>query len=60
MTAVSTKVSFGYSVVDITPAGQVELVGFDRVSNMSRGILHNLLAQIEAVSLKWSECKSLM
>lgn len=46
MKAVGTRVSLGYSEVDITPAGQVELVGFDRVNNMSRGILHNLMAQI--------------
>lgn len=36
---------FGYSEVDITPDRPVELVGFHRAYNTSKGILHNLKAQ---------------
>ncbi len=36
----------GFSEVDITPKEPVEMIGFDRKSNLSKGILHNLLAQI--------------
>ncbi len=36
----------GYAEVDITPAGPVEMVGFGREDNMSRGILKSLWAQV--------------
>ncbi|WP_077610074.1 hypothetical protein [Clostridium sp. Marseille-P2415] len=38
--------SFGYSEADITPDWPVELVGFSRIDNTSKGILHQLKAQI--------------
>ncbi len=36
----------GYSEVDITPCSAVEMVGFNRKDNVSRGILKPLLAQV--------------
>ena len=42
----NAEVRFGYAEVDITPTGSVELVGFDRPDNMSKGVLNNLIAQI--------------
>ncbi|AZO94968.1 hypothetical protein [Halocella sp. SP3-1] len=39
-------VQFGYSDVDITPDWPVELVGFDRVDNTSKGVWHKLKAQV--------------
>lgn len=36
----------GFSRVDITPLYNVQTVGFNREDNLSRGVLHKLLAQI--------------
>lgn len=36
----------GYAEVDITPNESVPLVGFNRIDNMSRGVLNPLLAQV--------------
>lgn len=36
----------GYAEVDITPCGAVEMIGFNRKDNISRGILKPLLAQV--------------
>lgn len=36
----------GYTEVDITPMNSVEMVGFNRTDNMSRGVLKPLLAQV--------------
>lgn len=36
----------GYAEVDITPTGFVEMVGFNRENNISRGIIKSLLAQV--------------
>lgn len=38
--------SFGFAETNITPDGPVQLVGFPRIDNQSRGILHPLNAQI--------------
>ena len=38
--------SFGFAETNITPDGPVQLVGFPRIDNQSRGILHPLHAQI--------------
>lgn len=38
--------SFGFADTNITPDGPVQLVGFPRIDNQSRGILHPLNAQI--------------
>ena len=38
--------SFGFAETNITPDGPVQLVGFPRIDNQSRGILHSLNAQI--------------
>lgn len=38
--------SFGFTETNITPDGPVQLVGFPRIDNQSRGILHPLNAQI--------------
>lgn len=40
------NVQLGYAEADITPTVPVELVGFDRQDNISRGVLDKLLAQI--------------
>lgn len=37
---------FGYAEADITPCGSVEMVGFNRRDNISRGVLSSLLAQV--------------
>jgi hypothetical protein len=42
----TNTVLFGYAEVDITPTASVELVGFSRKDNLSRGILSSLIAQI--------------
>ena len=36
----------GYAEVDITPHGSIEMVGFNRKENISRGVLKSLLAQV--------------
>lgn len=36
----------GYAEVDITPSSLVETIGFNRVDNLSKGILKPLLAQV--------------
>lgn len=36
----------GYAEADITPETSMELIGFERPNNMSKGILHKLLAQV--------------
>lgn len=41
----NSPVQFGYSEIDITPDRPVVLVGFSRVDNTSKGILHQLKAQ---------------
>ena len=41
-----SNVLFGYGEVDITPSYPVELVGFDREDQQSRGVLDRLTAQI--------------
>ena len=38
--------SFGFAETNITPDGPVQLVGFPRIDNQSRGVLHSLNAQI--------------
>jgi len=40
------NVFLGFSEVDITPAFNVQTIGFNRKDNLSRGILHRLSAQI--------------
>lgn len=40
------NVLLGFSEVDITPSSNVQTIGFNRKDNLSRGILHKLLAQI--------------
>lgn len=40
------KVLLGFSEVDITPSYNVQTVGFNREDNLSRGVLHRLLAQV--------------
>lgn len=42
----SLNVLLGYAEVDITPKEPMELIGFNRKDNISRGILHRLLAQV--------------
>lgn len=39
-------VQIGYSETDITPRHPMELVGFSRPDNLSRGVLHPLYAQV--------------
>ncbi len=36
----------GYAEVDITPHGSIEMIGFNRGDNLSRGVLKPLLAQV--------------
>lgn len=36
----------GFAEVDITPAYNVQTIGFNREDNLSRGVLHSLLAQV--------------
>ena len=38
--------SFGFAQTDITPSVSVEMVGFSRTNNKSRGVLHPLKAQV--------------
>lgn len=40
------NVLLGFSEVDITPAFNVQTIGFNREDNLSRGVLNKLLAQI--------------
>ena len=46
----------GYSEVDITPSHSVEMVGFGRKDERSRGILHKLSAQITVWKMKEESC----
>ena len=46
----------GYSEVDITPCGSVEMVGFNRKDNASRGILKPLIAQVTVWETKDIYC----
>ncbi len=46
MNMIKTGVRMGFSEVNITPAVSMELIGFDRQDNLSRGILDKLIAQI--------------
>ncbi|HBF36936.1 MAG TPA: alkaline ceramidase [Firmicutes bacterium] len=46
MNPIKDKVCLGYAEVDITPTVPMELEGFDRPDNISRGILDKLIAQI--------------
>jgi len=46
----------GYSEVDITPSYSVEMVGFGRKDEYSRGVLHNLSAQISVWKMKEENC----
>ncbi|MEM1484464.1 alkaline ceramidase [Oscillospiraceae bacterium PP1C4] len=46
MNANNKTVRLGFAEVDITPSVSVELVGFDRLDNSSRGIRDKLIAQI--------------
>lgn len=46
----------GYSEVDITPSHSVEMVGFGREDERSRGILHNLSAQISVWKMNEEIC----
>lgn len=48
-------VYMGYSEVDITPDYPVELIGFSRPDNTSKGILHRLKAQV----MVWKASKEL-
>lgn len=41
-----TNVMLGYAEVNITPKDPMELIGFNREDNISRGILHRLIAQV--------------
>lgn len=50
-----TMLMLGYSEVDITPSYSVEMVGFGRKDEHSRGTLHHLTAQISIWKLK-KEC----
>jgi hypothetical protein len=40
------KVLLGFAEVDITPTSNVQIVGYSRKDNLSKGILHRLFAQI--------------
>ncbi len=40
------KIYLGFSEVDITPAYNVQTVGFGREDELSRGVLHKLFAQV--------------
>ena len=42
----SLDVLLGYTEIDITPKEPMELIGFNREDNISRGILHRLIAQV--------------
>ena len=46
MTDENIPVQFGYAEEDITPDWPVELVGFSRVDNTSKGVRHKLIAQV--------------
>lgn len=50
------NVYMGYSEEDITPAGPVELIGFERPDNMSKGVLHELLAQVSVWKTPEDKC----
>ena len=39
-------IKLGYAETDITPKIPMQLIGFNRTDNMSRGILKPLLAQV--------------
>jgi hypothetical protein len=41
-----TNVLLGYSERDITPTASVELIGFSRPDNMSKGVLRPLISQV--------------
>jgi hypothetical protein len=41
-----TTVFLGYSEKDITPTVSVEMIGFGRPDNMSKGVLHPLISQV--------------
>lgn len=49
-------VKLGLSEVDITPDSPVQTVGFGRVDELSRGILHGLSAQVSVWELNREKC----
>lgn len=50
------NVLLGFSEMDITPVFNVQTVGFGRKDNLSRGILHKLIAQVSIWSLDDEKC----
>ena len=49
-------VKLGLSEVDITPDSAVQTVGFGRVDELSRGVLHSLSAQVSVWELNREKC----
>lgn len=49
-------IRLGYAETDITPRIPVQLVGFNRVDNTSRGVLNPLLAQVSIWESKGRHC----
>lgn len=56
MTEGNGPVRFGYSEADITPDRPVELVGFHRISNTSKGVLHRLRSQVLVCGTETEKC----
>ena len=51
----NNNLMFGFADTNITPSGSIETIGFGRKDELSRGILHLLLAQV-AVWQRGEEC----
>ena len=50
------NILLGFSEVDITPSFNVQTIGFNRKDNLSRGVLHKLLAQISVWISEEEKC----
>jgi len=46
----------GLSAVDITPSLPMQIVGFGREDELSRGVLHSLSAQVSVWQLAFEKC----
>lgn len=47
---------FGYAEVNITPLKRVETIGFGREDELSRGVLHDLFAEVSIWEYKDNKC----
>lgn len=56
MDIINTDICMGFAEEDITPVEPLEMVGFSRPDNMSKGVLHKLLAQVAVWKAPDAKC----